>query len=179
VKPISPLWYTAAFFFALGSIMLGAAVASGSWGPVRDATLHSPAHRIDAANRSVAVFTDTPQPDRKITCRAIGPGKEVTTIQKAALAITVESEGDQWHLLALLPEGRDGIRVTCTPDDRRNDDANYDYAIINGFESRSNAGKGISILGVVGGVAAMAYIYYLNRRRRIYAALDATTTEAD
>jgi hypothetical protein len=175
VKPINPLWYTAAFLFALGSIMLGAAVASSGWTPVKHATVLSIPTRVDAADKSLAVFTDIVQPGRHITCTATRPDKTVTTILKPGLAVRVTSGSEQWHLIGLLHDGSDGLKVACTPRDKRHDDATYGYAAVSGFESKYNAGKGISILGVTIGLGSMAYIYYLQRRRRRYAALDALT----
>jgi hypothetical protein len=175
VKPISPLWYTAAFLFALGSIMVGAAVASGGWTPVKHATVLSIPTRVAAEDKSVAVFTDIVQPDRHITCTATRPDKTVTTILKPGLAVTVTSGSEQWHLIGLLRDGFDELKLACTPRDKRHDDATYGYAAVTGFESRYNAGKGISILGVTIGLGGWAYVYYLRRRRRLYAALDATT----
>jgi hypothetical protein len=175
VKPINPLWYTAAFLFALASIVLGAVVAAGGWEPVKQATVLSIPTRVDAGDKTLVVFTDIVQPDRHITCTATHPDKTVTTILKPGLAVTVTSGSEQWHLIGLLRDGSDGLKVACTPRDKQHDDATYGYAAVSGFESRYNAGKGISILGVTIGLGGMAYVYYLQRRRRLDLALDATT----
>lgn len=173
MKPINPLWYTAAFLFALASLMVAAAVASGGWEPVKHATVLSIPTRVDAADKSVAVFTDIVQPDRHITCTATHPDKSVTKILAPGLPVTVTSGSEQWHLIGLLHNGSDGLKVACTPRDKQHDDATYGYAAVTGFQSRYNAGKGIAILGVTIGLGGMAYVYYARRRQRIHAALDA------
>lgn len=177
MKPTSAKWYLAAFFVALGSWMLATIVAAGAWDPVRAATLEPATQRVDAAGKSLAVFTDILQPDRTITCQAAGPGKKVTDIPKAALEITVDNEGDQWHLIGLLPDGADGLKVTCAPKDRRRDDASYDYATVDGFTSKANAGKGIAILGSTVGLGLAGFTYYNRRQRRIDRALEAATDD--
>lgn len=167
MKPTNPLWYLAAFLIALGGWMIATVVAAGAWNPVREASLQSATQSVDATGRSVAVFTDILQPDRRITCRAAGPGKKATVIPEAALAITVNSQGDQWHLIGLLTDGAANLRISCTPQDRRNDDASYDYATVDGFESKANTGKGIAILGSTVGLGLAGYTYYARRQRRI------------
>jgi hypothetical protein len=175
VKPLSPLWYTAAFLFALASIMAAAAVASGAWTPVKHATVLSLPTRINATDKTVAVFTDIVQPDRGVTCTATGPDKSVTKIPKPGLEVTVTSGSEQWHLIGLLRNGSNGLKVSCTPKDKRHDDANYGYAAVAGYESKVNIGNGIQILGVVAALGLGGYTYYSRRRHRLHAALDATT----
>jgi len=175
VKPISALWYTAAFLFALASLMLAAAVASGAWTPVRHATVLSIPTRVDAADKTLAVFTDIVQPDRDITCTATHPDKSVTKILAPGLTITVTSGSEQWHLIGLLRDGSDGLKVACTPRDKQHDDATYGYAAVTGYESKYNAGKGIAILGVTIALGVGGYTYYARRRHRLYAALEAKT----
>jgi len=167
VKPTSPLWYLAAFGIALGSWVLAIVVAAGAWQPVRDATVTSTSKPVDATGQSLAVFTDIVQPDRKVTCRATGPDKKVTEIPKASLEITVDNNGNAWHLIGMLNEGSKGLKVTCTPRDRRVDDATYGYATVTGFESRANTGKGIAILGSTLGAGLAAFTFYTRRQRRI------------
>lgn len=171
---MSQLWYLAAFLFALASLMVAAAVASGAWAPVRAATVLSIPTHVDAAEKTVAVFTDTVQPDRHITCTATHPDKSVTKILKPGLTITVTSGSERWHLIGLLRDGSDGLKVACAPKDKRHDDAAYGYAAVTGYESKYNAGKGIAILGVTIALGVGGYTYYSRRRRRIYDALEAT-----
>lgn len=166
MKATSPLWYLAAFLLALGSWMIATIVASGAWDPVRDVSVTPARDRIATSGESLAVFTDILQPDRSVTCRVKGPGKKVTDVPKAALEITVDDEGNEWHLIGLLNEPTMDRRVSCRPKDRRVDDATYAYATVDGFVSRANTGKGIAILGSAGGAGLAAYTFYIRRRRR-------------
>jgi hypothetical protein len=172
---MSQWWYLATFLFALASLMVAAAVASGAWTPVKQATVLSIPTRVDAADKTLAVFTDIVQPDRHVTCTATGPDKTVTKILKPGLAVTVTSGSEQWHLISLLRDGSDGLKVTCAPRDNRHDDANYGYAAVTGYSSKVNTGKGVAILGVVSSLVVAGYTYYARRRQRLYDALDATT----
>jgi hypothetical protein len=166
VKPTSPLWYLAAFLIALGASMLATVVAAGAWDPVREASVSPVAERVDATDKSIAVYTDIVQPDRDVTCRATGPGKKVTEIPAAKLSITVNDGSDQWHLIAMLNEGGKDQLITCTPKDRRVDDATYTYAAISGFTTKGNTAQGISYLGIAFGVLLAGYTFYTRRQLR-------------
>lgn len=166
MKPTNPLWYLLAFAIALVGSMIATVVLAGAWDPVRDATVTPIAERVDATGKSVAIYTDIVQPDRKVTCRATGPGKKVTEIPAAKLQFTVDNGGDQWHLIGMLNEGADNLLITCTPKDRRVDDATYAYAAVNGFTSRGNTANGISILGATIGVGLAGYTFYSRRQKR-------------
>lgn len=166
MKPTSPLWYLTALFIALGSAVIAIVVAAGAWDPVREATVMPVSERVDATDKSVAVYTDIVQPDRDVTCRATGPGKKVTEIPAAKLAITVDDGGDQWYLIGMLNEGRKDQLITCTPRDRRVDDATYAYAAVTGFASKANTAKGISILGLTSGIGLAGYTFYTRRQQR-------------
>jgi hypothetical protein len=166
VKPTSPLWYLASLFIVLGGAVIAIVVAAGAWNPVREASVTPVAERVDGTDKSIAVYTDIVQPDRDVTCRATGPGKKVTEIPAAKLAITVNNGGDQWHLIAMLNEGAKDQLITCTPKDRRVDDATYAYAAISGFTSKGNTARGISILGTAFGVLLAGYTFYTRRQLR-------------
>jgi hypothetical protein len=166
VKPVNPLWYLAAFFFALCTVVIGTVVAAGAWDPVREVTVSPTTTRADAQARTLVVFTDILQPDRHITCRATGRDKQAVDIPPAKLDITVDDEGNQWHLIGLLTEGADGMKVHCTPRDKRVDNASYGWATVTGFESRANKAKGIGILGVTLGAAFAGYVFYCRRQTR-------------
>jgi len=170
VKQTSPRWYLAAFLLVLATSVLAIVVAAGAWDPVREASVTPVGERVDGTGKSLAVYTDIVQPDRGVTCLATGPGKKVTEIPAARLAITVNDNGDQWHLIAILNEGAKNQLITCTPRDRRVDDATYTYAAVTGFESRGNTGKGIAILGLAGGVGLAGYTFYTRRQQRKSAA---------
>jgi hypothetical protein len=167
VRPINPLWYLAAFLLALASVMVGSVVAASAWDPVRDVSVSPTTTRADAQGKSLAVFTDILQTSRDVTCRAIGPDKKAVGIKPPAIDLTVDNEGNQWHLIGLLPEGTNGLKVRCAPKDKRVDNASYGYATVSGFDSRANAGSGIGWIGA--GVAALlaGYVYYCRRKQRL------------
>jgi hypothetical protein len=166
VKPVNPLWYLAAFLFALGSVMIGTAVAAGAWDPVREVTVSPTTTRADAQAKTLVVFSDILQPDRHITCRATGRDKKPVDIPPAKLAITVDNEGNQWHLIGLLDEGAEGMKVQCTPRDKRVDNASYGWATVTGFESRGNMAEGIGDIGVALGAVFAGYVFYCRRQQR-------------
>jgi hypothetical protein len=166
VKPVNPLWYLAAFFFALVSVVIGTVVAAGAWDPIRVVTVSPTTTRADALGKTLVVFTDIRQPDRNVTCRATGRDKKSVEIPPAALDITVDNEGNQWHLIGLLTEGRTDMSVQCAPRDKRVDNASYGWATVTGFESRANRGKGIGILGVVFAAVFAGYVFYSRRQQR-------------
>ncbi|KRC65187.1 hypothetical protein ASE12_10665 [Aeromicrobium sp. Root236] len=166
MKPVSPLWYLTAFLFALGSVVLATVVAAGAWDPVREVTVTPTTVRADAQGKTLVVFTDILQPDRDVTCRATGRDKKPVDIPAAALDIQVDNEGNQWHLIGLLGAGRTGMRVHCTPRDRRVDNASYGWATVTGFESRANDAKGIGILGVTVAAAFAGYVFWCRRQQR-------------
>ena len=166
VKPVNPLWYLAAFVFALGSTMVGTAVAASSWDPLREVTVSPTTTRADAQAKTLGVFTDILQPERHITCRAIGPDKKPVAIPKAKIDITVDNEGNQWHLIGLLTEGTNDMSVQCAPRDKRVDNASYGWATVTGFKSRANNGRGIGILGVVFAAGFAGYVFYCRRQQR-------------
>ncbi len=166
MKPINPLWYLAAFLIALGSVMIGAVVAAGAWDPVRDVTVSPTTVRADAAGKSLAVFTDIVQPDRDVACQATTPDKKRITIPPPALDITVDNEGNQWHLIGMLNDGYNGLKVRCAPRDKRVDNASYGFATVPGFESRANAGNGVGWIGAGIGALLAGYVFYCRRERR-------------
>ena len=166
MRPVNPLWYLAAFFFALATVLIGTVVAAGAWDPIREVTVSPTTTRADAQAKTLVVFTDILQPDRGVTCRATGRDKKPIDIPAAALAITVDNEGNQWHLIGLLTEGTEDMKVHCTPRDRRVDNATYAWATVTGFESRANTGKGIGTSGLVLGAGFAGYVFYCRRRHR-------------
>ena len=166
MKPVNPLWYLAAFLFALGSVMIGTVVAAGAWDPVREVTVSPTTTWADAQGKTLVVFSDIVQPDRHITCRATGRDKKPVAVPPAALDITVDNEGNQWHLIGLLSEGVNDMRVQCTPRDKRVDNASYGWATVTGFESRANKANGIGVLGVALGAVFAGYVFYCRRQQR-------------
>lgn len=166
VKPVNPLWYLAAFFLALASSVVGTIIAAGAWDPVREVSVSPTTTRAAAQGKTLVVFTDIVQPDRKVSCRAVGRDKKPVEIPPAKFDITVDNEGNQWHLIGLLNEGADGMKVQCTPRDKRADNASYTWATVSGFESRANLANGIGVLGVALGALFAGYVFYCRRQHR-------------
>jgi hypothetical protein len=166
VKPVNPLWYLAAFLFALAGTMAGTVVAASSWDPLREVTVTPVTTRADAQAKTLAVFTDIRQPDRHITCRAIGADKKPVPIPGSKVDITVDNEGNQWHLIGVLNQGSDGMRVTCTPRDKRVDNASYGWATASGVEARASTGNDIGLAGVAIGIGFAGYVFYCRRQQR-------------
>lgn len=166
MKLVNPLWYLAAFLFVLGTVMVGTVVAAGAWDPVREVTVTPTTTRADAQGKTLVVYTDILQPDRDVSCRATGRDKKSKDIPPAALDITVDNDGNQWHLIGLLREGADDVSVRCTPRDKRADNASYGWATVDGFESRAGAGGDIGKSGAVLGVALAGYVFWCRRQQR-------------
>ncbi|MEV7397797.1 hypothetical protein [Aeromicrobium sp. NPDC092404] len=166
MKLVNPLWYLAAFLFVLGTVMVGTVVAAGAWDPVREVTVTPTTTRADAQGKTLVVYTDILQPDRDVSCRATGRDKKSQDIPPAALDITVDNEGNQWHLIGLLRKGPDDVAVRCAPRDRRADNASYGWATVAGFESRARAGGDIGKSGAVLGVALAGYVFWCRRQQR-------------
>lgn len=166
VKPVNPLWYLVAFLVALGSVMIGTVIAASAWDPVREVTVSPTTTRADAQTKTLVVFADIVQPDRNVTCRATGRDKKPVDIPPAALDITVDNEGNPWHLIGLLDGGADGLAVRCTPRDKRVDNASYGWATVTGFESRANAANDIGLVGVAIGIVLAGYVFHCRRQRR-------------
>lgn len=162
----SPLWYLAAVAIALGGSITGTAIAAGAWDGVRTATISPATEPVDAAGHTLAIFTDQPQEGREITCTtrpADQPEATGDEVKAAALDIVVEQRGTDWHLLALQPDGKDGVTVSCLPSDGKADTALYGFAVVDGFES---ADRGASIGSLSLGVAlVLAGLVFWQRRR--------------
>lgn len=165
VRPTSPFAYLAAVLIVLAGWVGATVVAAGAWDTVRDATLVPVTQeRADATDRSVAVFTDIVQPERDIACRGRDLDGRATDIDPAAIDVTVDSDGTTWHLINLLPEGRDGLKVRCGPLDRRVDNATYSFAIIDGFTSRGERGQAIAATGLLLGIALAGWTFVSRRK---------------
>ncbi|MEG9227662.1 hypothetical protein [Aeromicrobium sp. Sec7.5] len=162
----SPLWYLAAVAIALGGSITGTAIAAGAWDGVRSATISPATAPVDAAGRTLAIFTDQPQEGREITCTtrpADQPEAAGDEVKAAALDIVVEQRGTDWHLLALRPEGKDGVTVSCLPSDGQVDTALYGFAVVDGFES-ADRGATIGTLAL-GAAFVLAGLVFWHRRR--------------
>jgi hypothetical protein len=163
----------------MGGWVVGAVVAAGAWDSVRDSPITSANQPFHAIDRSIAVFTDVVQPDRRVTCwettEADKKAKtEPTPVPPAAIELVVDDDGNQWHLIGFEPDGRNDTTIRCTPADKRPDNATYAYSVVEGFTTRANTGKGIGYIatGVAGALAIWTFIV---RRRRDQESDDAST----
>ena len=51
----------------------------------------------------------------------------------------VTYDGTTWNLVAFQPDGRDNVTVSCSPADKGVDNAQYAYAVVDGFVERARA----------------------------------------
>jgi hypothetical protein len=168
VRPTNPLWYLAALLIALGSTMVAAAVGATAFDPIRDATVVPITERVDASGSTLAVYTDIVQADRDISCRGRfgDDDRGRVVIPSTDLEIGAQGDGTRWTLIAILEDGRDDLRIVCTPADKRVDNASYGYATVTGYASARNNGKGIATLGVTVGAALAAWVFWCRRSAR-------------
>ncbi len=167
VKLTSPFSYLVAVLVVLVGWVGATAVAAGAWDPVREASLTPVTEkRADADDRSLAVFTDIVQPDRQVACRVRDTQDVATDVPAAAIDVVVDRDGTQWHLIGMLPRGRDGLKVRCVPKDRRVDNATYSYAVVDGFTSRGKQGQAVAAVGLLGGIGLAAATFVARRRAR-------------
>lgn len=167
VKATSPFGYLAAVLLVLVGWVGATVVAAGAWDTVRDSTLVPVTQELaDADGLSVAVFTDILQPERTITCRGTGAKGADVAIKTAAIDVPVDADGTEWHLINLLPEGRDGLKVRCSPLDKRVDNAAYSFALVDGFTSRGERGQAIATTGLLAGIALAGWTFACRRHRK-------------
>lgn len=171
IKLVNPLWYLAALMLALGGLMVGTAVAAGAWDAVREADLSGTEERVDAEGASLAVFTDILQPERDIACTATPSAEEGAEedpepieVPEAPLDLDVAREGTSWYLIGFLPEGADGLAVSCAPTDESGDAADYAVSTPEGVLSRANVGNGVGWIGTAAGLL-LAVLVFVSRRR--------------
>ncbi|MCL3816974.1 hypothetical protein [Aeromicrobium wangtongii] len=164
----NPLWYLAAFLLAIGSAMAATAVAASAFDPVRDARVTPATERVDAKGATLAIYTDIVQVDRDILCRGRYGDKDKGRIEipDKGVDVTADSDGTRWHLIGLLEQGRDGLRIVCTPTDKRTDNASYGYATVTGYSSRVNNGRGIAYIGIAAGAVLAGWIFWCRRQAR-------------
>jgi hypothetical protein len=164
--PPSPYWYLGAIALTIVAWMVGVAVAGGAWDAVRSAPISSANEALQAKGRSIAVFTDVVQPDRRITCAMtdVVTDSRSVPIPPAPIALDVEDDGATWHLVAFQPEGRNAVTVACTPKDKQVDNAQYAYATVDGFIQRARIGNAIILLGLLGAIVTSVVVFVRRRR---------------
>lgn len=165
-SPLNPAWYLAALALALVGWVIGVAVAGGAWDSVRSASVTSANQPLSAAGASVAVFTDVLQTGRRIICHSSEPGHRSQQLPTSPLDLTIDDDGTTWHLVAFEPKGRDNMTLSCGPQDRQADNAQYAFARVDGFLRQARIGNGIILAGMLG-AAATATTIFLKRRRQL------------
>lgn len=136
---------------------------------MREASITSIDRPLDAEGQSVAVFTDVVQPERKVACQAgdaANTKKEPVTIPAASLELVVSADGNEWHLIGFEAEGRNGMDIRCTPQDKRSDNATYAYSLVDGFTDRANAGNGIAMIATALGIGLAIWTFIARRRHQ-------------
>lgn len=172
MRPTSPLWYLLALLLALGSWMAAAAVAAGDWDPMRTADVTPARERLpqDAGTGRIAVYTDTVQPERELTCVAfLGDEKsrEPRTLADPGIELTREQDGITWHLVAVSEPGTDraGGAVRCSMADDVVDTAAYAWAAVPD-PSAARTGRGIGVLGTAVAAGLAGWTAYARHRAR-------------
>jgi hypothetical protein len=165
-KPISGLWYLAALLLAAIGWNVGVAVAGGAWDQVRDAPITSGNQPMDARGSSVAVFTDALQADFASQCSwSSGAAGRPQRMSPAPLPLTVDDDGRTWQLIAFEPEGRDAMEVRCHPTRGRTGNAQYAYAVVNGFNDRAMIGNAITLGSLFVAFIVVIGVFILRRAR--------------
>jgi hypothetical protein len=159
-------WYVVAALIVVGGWLGSVVYTAGAWNVVRDSPVTPVGRAFDAQGKHVGVLTDLPQPDRGITCLAVGPGKgHKTEIPPAPVDVSVDRDGVRWYLIALMEDGRKGMKVSCAPTDKRVDSAVYGYQVIGSIGDRAGMGRVLAWGGVLLG-GALAALTAWNRRGR-------------
>ncbi|MET1062383.1 MAG: hypothetical protein ABWX71_05760 [Aeromicrobium sp.] len=172
----NPLWYLVALLLAIGSAMVAAAVAATAYDTIKTTRVTGLQERADARGKTLAVYTDDYEPERGVTCHARGRDKVRVEITKPVPDIDNRAGGTTWRLLAVLEDGRDGMRVACSPKSKDIDDgAAYAWSVVDDFEAPSRNGKGIASLGLAAGAGFGAYVFWCRRSARRDAKLEAAT----
>jgi hypothetical protein len=154
----------AALFIALIGLIAGFSVAAGAWDRVEEAGISAASGPIDAAGRSVAVFTDVRQPERRIDCETT-VNKASKPVLPATLDLVVNDDGSEWYLIGFVEHGRDGMEIRCRPEDGRADNATYAVAVVDGFSERVNTGKGIAYVSLAAGLGLAIWTFIARRRQ--------------
>jgi hypothetical protein len=150
---------------ALIGWIAGVVVMSGAWDQVREARITSANQPLSAQGSSVAVFTDVLQADLAISCTWRSDGT-VHRMPSATFPLTVDDDGIKWQLIAFEPKGRDRMEVRCRPTRGRIDNAQYAYAVVDGFTQRVQAGTAVSLASLAVAIVGAIAIFVIRRRRQ-------------
>lgn len=159
-------WYLVAALIAALAWVAGTAFAASAWDPLRDAPVIPLGQPIQSSgDDDLAVLTDLPQAERDVTCVARS-GKKRLPIPAATVDIVVDSDGSRWHLIGVLPDAPDQVRVVCKPKDGQTDTARYGTALVD-LSSRVGTGEAIGWLGLVAGLALAGATLTARTRRML------------
>ena len=165
-KRISGLWYLAALLLATIGWNVGVAVAGGAWDDVRAATITSRNQPMDARGSSVAVFTDTLQADFASECSwRSGASGRSQRMPPAPLPLTVDDDGRSWQLIAFEPKGQDAMEVRCHPTRGRTGNAQYAYAVVDGFNRQAMIGNAITLASLFVALVLGVAVFVMRRVR--------------
>lgn len=165
-KRISGIWYLAALLLAAIGWNVGVAVAGGAWDQVRAAPITSRNQPMDARGSSVAVFTDALQADFASQCSwTSGSSGRPQRMPPAPLPLTVDDDGRTWQLIAFEPQGRDAMEVRCHATRGRTGNAQYAYAVVDGFNDRAMIGNAITLGSLFVALILAIGVFVLRRVR--------------
>ena len=144
-------WYLVAALVAVFAWVGGTAFAASAWDPLREAVVEPVGQPVQVGSGDdLAVLTDVVQPERTIDCVARA-GKKKLPVPAATVDIVVDSDGSRWHLIGVLRDPPDEVRVVCLPRDDQTDTARYGTALVD-LSSRVGTGKAIAWTGLAAGL---------------------------
>lgn len=154
--------------------VVSVAFTAGAWDELRSSNITPVGQPFDAADRTVAVLTDLPQPGRTIDCEAVGPGEKRSPITDDGIVdVTATTDGTRWHLIGLMPAGRDQMTIECQPDDGLSDSAGYGYALVGDLDTRDTPGQLLAWGSLAAGLAIIGTTAW-RRRAPVADAADGT-----
>lgn len=83
----------------------------------------------------------------------------------APLALSVDDDGRSWQLIAFEPKGHDGMEVRCHPTRGRTGNAQYAYAVVDGFNRRAMIGNAITLASLLVALILAMAVFVLRRVR--------------
>lgn len=165
MKRTSPIWYLVALLLVLGGWVAAAAIAATAWDDLKQATVAEidPGKKIAVTDNGVAFFTDIQQ-ERDVSCTS-KPAKDLV-IKQRPLDIEAQGDGRTWHLLSVTKDAKPGsYSVSCAPDDKGADTANYGYAELPDFRS-ATIGNGVGSMATLAAAILAGWTYWGRRTER-------------
>jgi hypothetical protein len=157
-------WYAVALVIAAVSCVAAMVIAASAYTPIREAMVTPTVDRADARGKTLAVYTND-ENHADVECYARDRKKRRIDIPAKSVDAVTYVQGASWYLLALLPEGRNNLKITCRPTTDRPDTANYAFATIDGFTSAASNGRTVAMVGSGAGAALAGVVWYRRSRR--------------